>query len=320
VRCAAPGPCNYLPIGTKLQRRLAARAALAAIVLAPSANLLSQGVRRAYQSSMTIFLALLLLGAAFLVFRFWSTRRTRKRLMASELSAHQRAIVEKSVPLVRKLPAELRGKLEGKINVFLDQIEFIGCDGLEVTEEMQLSIATQACVLVVNSDAWYANLRTILIYPGAFKSRTKEHDGYVVTERETVRVGESWARGPVVLSWAYARHGALDDKDGHNVVFHEFAHQIDNLSGHTDGAPVLNREQSFADWERVFVGAFKKHVRNVESGHRTIFGAYGAAGPEEFFAVAVEVFFERPAALQHEEPSVYQQLAGLFHLDPSAWV
>jgi MtfA peptidase len=268
---------------------------------------------------MWILLALLLLGAGALVFRFWSAQRMRKRLLASGLSRHQRAIVEKSVPLIRKFPPELRGKLEGKINVFLNQIDFIGCDGLEVTEEMQLSIAAQACILVVNTDTWYANLQTILIYPGAFKSRKTERHGSIVTEHETVRVGESWARGPVVLSWADAKHGARNDKDGHNVVFHEFAHQIDDLSGHTDGIPVLNKDQSFAAWERVFVSAFKKHVRNVKNRHKTVFSAYGATGPEEFFAVAVEVFFERPAALKREEAAVYQELASLLRLDPLTW-
>ncbi|MGV8989476.1 MAG: zinc-dependent peptidase [Cypionkella sp.] len=268
---------------------------------------------------MTIFLAVLLLGAGVLVFRFFSTRRLRKGLLASGLSAHQRAIVERSVPLVRKLPADLRRKLEGKINRFLNQIEFVGCNGLDVTEEMRLSIAAQACILVVNTDTWYTEIHSVLIYPGAFKSRRAEQRGYVVTERETVRVGESWSRGPVVLSWVDAKQGAIDDKDGHNVVFHEFARQIDDLSGATDGVPILSKEQSFAAWERVFVSAFKKHVRNVESGHKTVFNAYGATGPEEFFAVAVEVFFERPAALKHEDPAVYQQLAGLFHLDPATW-
>lgn len=141
-----------------------------------------------------------------------------------------------------------------------------------------------------------------------------------MTERETVRVGESWARGPVVISWADANQSTIDDKDGHNVVFHEFAHQIDDLSDHTDGIPLLNKDQSFVAWERVFVSAFKKHVRNVESGHRTVFETYGAAGPEEVFAVAVEVSFERPDALKREKAAVYQQLVSLFHLDPSAWI
>ena len=268
---------------------------------------------------MTIILILLLLIAGVFGYRSWSKQKTQRKLQATALSDHQRAIVAEQVPLTQKLPSELLGKLEGKIHVFLHQIEFIGCDGLEVTEEMQLSIAAQACLLVVNSDMWYRNLRTVLIYPGAFKSRNREHDGYVVTERETVRLGESWSRGPVVLSWAHTEKSAINDKDGRNVVLHEFAHQIDDLSGQTDGAPILNTGQSFAYWERVFTDAFESHVRNVERGRRTVLDAYGAEGPEEFFAVAVEVFFEKPTALSREEPAVYEQLAELFRLEPKNW-
>jgi len=156
---------------------------------------------------MTVFLILLLISAGAFAAWYWSRQQRRASLLETPLSDHQRAIVAEQVPLTRKLPSELRGKLEGKINAFLTQIEFIGCNGLDVTEEMRLSIAAQACLLVVNSDAWYEHLRTILVYPGAFKSRHAEHNGYVVTERETVRTGESWARGPVVLSWADVRAG-----------------------------------------------------------------------------------------------------------------
>lgn len=268
---------------------------------------------------MTIIPIILLLIAGVFGYRSWSKQKTLRKLHVTALSDHQRAIVAEQVPLTQKLPSEILGKLEGKIHIFLHQIEFIGCDGLEVTEEMQLSIAAQACLLVVNSDTWYKHLRTVLIYPGAFKSREREHDGYVVTERESVRLGESWSRGPVVLSWAHTEQGSINDKDGRNVVLHEFAHQIDDLSGHTDGAPILNTGQSFADWERVFTDAFESHVRSVERGRKTVFDAYGAEGPEEFFAVAVEVFFEKPAALSREEPAVYEQLAELFRLEPITW-
>ena len=268
---------------------------------------------------MTVFLILLLISAGAFAAWYWSRQQRRASLLETPLSDHQRAIVAEQVPLTRKLPSELRGKLEGKINAFLNQIEFIGCNGLDVTEEMRLSIAAQACLLVVNSDAWYEHLRTILVYPGAFKSRHAEHNGYVVTERETVRTGESWARGPGVLSWAHTRQGAMDDGDGHNVVFHEFAHQIDDLSGRTDGVPNLDRTQSFADWERTFVTAYESHVQNVQAGRKTVLDAYGAEGPEEFFAVSVEAFFEKPGALEQKEPAVYAQLVLLFRLDPSAW-
>lgn len=268
---------------------------------------------------MTVFLIVLLVAASALGFRYWSRRKARKSLLATALSDHQRAVVAQQVPLTRRLPPEFRNTFEGKINAFLDQVEFVGCNGLEVTEEMQLSIAAQACLLVTNSDTWYENVSTILIYPGAFKSLRAERHGYVVTERETVRIGESWSRGPVILSWAHTQQGAIDDTDGHNVVFHEFAHQLDDLSGKTNGIPILDKSQNFADWEHVFVEAFKSHVQHVHDGRNTIFDAYGAQGHEEFFAVAVEVFFERPAALKTSEPAVYDQLAMLFRLDPAAW-
>lgn len=268
---------------------------------------------------MAVFLILLFVAAGAFGYWQWSRRRRRKQLLVSALTEHQRAVIAGQVPLSRRLPPDLRGAFEGKINAFLDQVDFVGCNGLEVTEEMRLSIAAQACLLVVNSDTWYDHLTTVLIYPGAFKSRQARHNGYVVTERETVRVGESWSRGPVILSWAHTQQGALDDHDGHNVVFHEFAHQLDDLSGHTDGVPDLRRDQSFAGWAHAFLPAYKAHVRAVEAGHKTVLDPYGAEGPEEFFAVAVEAFFERPEVLKQHEPAIYQQLEMFFRLDPSAW-
>lgn len=268
---------------------------------------------------MWIFVTVLMLAVAVLGYRYWSKKQARSRLLSTALSDHQRTVIATQVPLIARLPTDLRGLLEGKVSLFLDQVEFIGCDGLEVTEEMELSISAQACLLIVNSDLWYEALTTILVYPNAFKSRQREHSGYVVTEKEIVRTGESWARGPVVLSWTHSQQGAMNDRDGHNVVLHEFAHQIDDLSGHTNGVPILSDGQSFAEWEQVFLTAYDAHVRSVENGLKTVIDAYGAEGHEEFFAVAVEVFFERPLPLKNELPNVYDQLARLFRLDPVAW-
>ena len=268
---------------------------------------------------MLIFLALAALVAGGLTFRYWSRRKARQALLDARLSDRQRGIIQTQVPIINRLPAQLRGQLEGKVNLFLNQVDFVGCDGLEVTEEMRLSIAAQACLLVVNSDLWYAHLTTVLIYPSAFKSRQRKHSGYVVTEKEIVRTGESWDRGPVILSWAHSQRGARNDHDGQNVVFHEFAHQIDDLSGSTNGVPVLNAGQSFAEWERVFLTAYTEHVRAVEAGRPTVIDPYGAEGHEEFFAVAVEVFFEQPQTLKSGFPEVYVQLAQLFQLDPVTW-
>ena len=114
---------------------------------------------------MTLFLLLLLLAASILVARYLARQRSRKQLLATALSEQQRATVVRQVPLVKRLPPGLRENLEGRISLFLHQVKFIGCNGLEVSEKMRLSIAAQACLLVVNSDAWYDNLTTILVYP-----------------------------------------------------------------------------------------------------------------------------------------------------------
>ena len=268
---------------------------------------------------MEIALIILALVSGFFGYRFWAKRRVKARLLTSVLTAEQRANIADEVPLVGKLPPDLRHRLEGKINLFLQEINFVGCDGLEVTDSMRLSIAAQACLLIVNSDAWYDHLSTVLIYPGAFKSKETVSDGYVISEQEVVRIGESWTRGPVVLSWRHTEEGASDDADGRNVVLHEFAHQLDDLSGQTDGAPVLSEGQSFAAWERAFVSAYERHLHEVEEGRETVPDAYGAHSVEEYFAVAVEAFFERPSDLKQAEPMVYAQLAQLLNLDPAAW-
>ena len=270
---------------------------------------------------MQIILLLLLILAAAVAFglRHVKRRQARKQLFATPLSDHQITVIRSCVPIVDRLPAELRRSLEGKINAFLQQVDFQGCNGLEVTEEMRLSIAAQACLLVVGNEAWYDHLTTVMIYPSAFRSVRSRYDGYVVTEEDVTRLGESWARGPVILSWAHTQRGAQDPDDGHNVAFHEFAHQLDGLSGYTDGAPVLNRGQSYATWEQVMLDAYDRHVARVQEGRETVLDAYGTQAHEEFFAVAVEVFFEKPLALSQDEPELYGQLSDLFGIDPKNW-
>lgn len=250
---------------------------------------------------------------------FWRKAQTRKTLLASPLTRSERRIIAAKVPITRRMPPSLRPGFEGRVRLFLHQVEFIGYDGLKVTEAMRLSIAAQACLLVVNNDQWYDSLRTILLYPGAFTSRQQRHEGFVVTERYDVRLGESWSRGPVVLSWEHSEYGAGNPNDGQNVVFHEFAHQLDNLSGRTDGMPILARGQNYEDWTHIFNTAFERHVRNVRHGRPTYIDAYGTMNPQEFFAVCVELFFENPRALRYEATALYRQFKTLFGLDPLTW-
>ena len=269
-------------------------------------------------SPWLVLCGLLLVAAVFLA-RWQLGRRKRARLLATPLDAEQRAIVERLVPLVRRLPADLRDKLDGKMNLFFDQITFRGYNGLEVTEEMRLSIAAQACLLIVNSPVWYDTLRNVLVYPAAFFTGRESHDGHVVHGGNHGLLGESWARGPVVLSWDDALQGGLDASDGHNVVIHEFAHQLDGLSGHVNGVPVLRKGQGFAGWERAILDAYRDHGERLSRGERTVIDPYGATNHQEFFAEAIVTFFEKPQALRSERPDLYRELSRLLDLDPAEW-
>lgn len=266
-----------------------------------------------------IILAAVLLAAAFLLYRWHARKQKRRQLLETPLTPQQRAIVEQLVPLVRRLPPALRTRLEGKMNLFLDQVTFRGQNGIEVNDAMRLSIAAQACLLIVNSPVWYDTLRNILIYPSAFLTHRGTHEGHLIHENNNATLGESWARGPVILSWDHALQGGLDPADGYNVVIHEFAHQLDGLSGHTDGIPILRKGQRYAGWEKAMLNAYHDHVERLERGEHTLIDPYGATNHEEFFAEAIVTFFERPQALRREEPALYAQLAELLALDPAEW-
>ena len=266
-----------------------------------------------------LILAIPLLIIAALVYRHLAKRRKRARLLATPLTPAQRHIVEQLVPLVTLLPKTLRAAHEGKINLFLDQVTFRGQNDLEVTEAMRLSIAAQACILIVNSPMWYDTIRNVLLYPTVFETGRDKYDDGLIHENSHGTLGESWDRGPVVLSWNHALHGGLRAHDGENVVIHEFAHQLDSLSGHTNGIPILRRGQAYAGWEVAMLDAYNDHVARVERGERTLIDPYGATNHQEFFAEGIVTFFERPQALKAHEPALYAQFAELLALDPAKW-
>ncbi|MEP5938160.1 MAG: M90 family metallopeptidase [Erythrobacter sp.] len=267
---------------------------------------------------LPVLLIAVLIGAV-LWYRHAAKRRKREQLLATPLTPQQRKIVTQLVPIVRRLPASLQPKLEGKINLFLDQVTFRGNNGLEISDDMRLSIAAQACLLVVNSPVWFTTLRNVLVYPSAFRTHRGVHDGFVVHEDNVGMLGESWAHGPVVLSWDHALQGGLNDEDGHNVVIHEFAHQLDALTGHTNGIPILRKGQKYGGWEKAMLDAYNDHVARVEGGHPSLIDSYGATNHEEFLAEAIVTFFEKPRALHREEPALYAQLSELLALDPANW-
>ena len=269
-------------------------------------------------AALVVFLA----AGAWWVLAARRRRRLRDELMNRPLTVRQRVLVEKGLPWFRRLPVDLRARLEGAMQVFLAEKSFEACGELdEVTDEMRLVVAAQACLLIVNRPGeHYARLRTILVYPTAFSVPIQEPVGYdleVVDEEE--RIGESWDQGSVILAWDSVLRGNANYEDGLNVVLHEFAHQLDQASGSADGAPILDRAADYRSWARVFRAAYGTHVRKTKKGKETVLDEYGAEDPAEFFAVATETFFERPRELNAEYPELFRELAGFYRLDPREW-
>ena len=247
----------------------------------------------------------------------WLKRRRREAIRRRPFPAEWRAIIEKNIPYVACLSPEDRQELVGHVQVFLAEKHFEGCGGLQMTDEARVTIATQACVLLLHRQAdYYPNLVSILVYPTTYLVRGGRHteDG-LVAEGPQARLGESWARDVVVLAWDSVLSGAADIHDGHNVVLHEFAHQLDQEGNAGDGVPILPRRSMYVAWARVLGHDFDQLVRETEHHHRTLIDQYGATNPAEFFAVATETFFEKPSQLRSKHPELYAQLQQFYRQD-----
>jgi MtfA peptidase len=249
-------------------------------------------------------------------------RRRRERLRSAPFPPAWLDIIVKNVPIYNRLPEADRRELQGHIQVFLFEKHFEGCGGLELTDEMKVTIAAQACLLLLHREAdCYTRLITILVYPHAYVARSVEPIGNgVVLEGETVRLGEAWRDGVVVLSWDDVRSGATDIHDGQNVVLHEFAHQLDQEDGSADGAPMLERRSQYVTWARVLGAEYEKLRRDAERGRSSVLDQYGATNPAEFFAVATECFFENPVPLEKKHPELYAELKAYYRQDPGQLV
>ncbi len=231
------------------------------------------------------------------------------------------AMLAKNVPLYDRLPDDLKHRLHLRTARFIESTRFEGCDGLELTNEMIITVAAQACMLVLHRDGEpYPKLKNVYIYPTAFISPipTTDHLG-VVTEGGRALQGESWDNGTVILAWDSVAHGAKNVYDGHNVTFHEFAHQLDHEDGPTDGAPALPSRAAYKSWSWIFRVNYGDFNAKLSKGKKTLIDKYGATNPAEFFAVATETFFEKPRQMAKKRPELYRELKGYYGVDPKEW-
>lgn len=260
-----------------------------------------------------------------LALSIWFIQKTRKkarrnRLLRTELAPEYHVLLENNVPLYRRLPETLRKTLQGCIHSFLDEKAFIGCDGLEITDEIRLIIAANACLLIVNRDKkHFPGFETILVYPNTYVAKEVHYDGMVEVHKDSTRAGESWHRGPIVLSLVDVMRGSLNDQDGHNVVLHEFAHKLDEENGIVDGLPVLRESDHYKVWAEVLTREYDEFLDRVKRGKNKVIDEYGAVSAPEFFAVATESFFEKSEKMRERLPELYEQLKTYYGLDPAEW-
>jgi Mlc titration factor MtfA (ptsG expression regulator) len=243
----------------------------------------------------------------------------RNRIAAQRFPDAWLAVIERNVRFYARLPSEDKKELQKHVLIFIAEKRFEGCGGLEITDEIKVTIAAQACILLLHRKTdYYPGLTSILVYPRSYiVPKAKHLVGGVVVEGPDTRLGESWRHGSVVLSWDDARRSADDIHNGHNVVLHEFAHQLDSSGARGDSTPVLKQRSSYITWARILRKDYQILRRKVGRRRETFLDEYAATNPAEFFAVATEYFFEMPKELRKSYPNLYQELNRFYQQDPA---
>ena len=245
--------------------------------------------------------------------------RHRKRLKARPFPNEWLKLIKKNVAFFTRLSANDQAELLDHIQVFLAEKSFEGCAGQEITDEIRVTIAAQACLMLLHRKTdYFPRLLTILVYPSTYLADDQRNvEGPVWEEGKMFRLGET-ARtmGSMVLAWDAVKWGAADPSDGKNVVLHEFAHQLDYENFAADGTPALATRKQQLAWREVMRTEFASLRAAEETGIPTLLDTYGATNAAEFFAVSTEAFFERPVMLRAQHPRLYSELERYFRQDP----
>ncbi len=251
----------------------------------------------------------------------WLTERRRRHLLELPFPTAWQEILERDVTLLQRLDPSLHERLRDLTQVFVAEKDWEGCGGVELTDAHRVTIAAQACLLLVgvNDHDLFAEATTILVYPSTVVVPPRRQGVFEIPATapatETPILGQAFKRGPVVIAWDRALAGARD-QDGHrNVVLHEFAHEIDMHEGPTDGTPPLPDRTRVRAWVAACEPAFLELRAAVERHKHTFLDAYAATNEAEFFAVATESYFTRPTALAETMPDLFGVLRDFYQVE-----
>ena len=254
-----------------------------------------------------------------MIFNWWRRRR-RRQILAQPFPADWERLLQQNVRQYARLNESEQLKLCQCVQIFVNEKYWEGCRGLTVTDEMRITIAGFACLLLLGfHNDCFDRLQTLLVYPDEYFARQTTHKpGGVVSESMSMRLGEAWQRGPVILAWSSIQRDIQHPQSGHNVVLHEFAHVLDMRNLDIDGTPPLDDTGQYQNWHEVMTAEHQRLIDDAQQGRATLIDQYGATSPAEFFAVATECFFELPNQLQNEHQRLYGVLQGFYRQNPAA--
>jgi Mlc titration factor MtfA (ptsG expression regulator) len=249
----------------------------------------------------------------------WLKNRRRRKLLAQPFPEAWDAILHENVKVDAVLSDTERRKLRQVVQIIVAEKEWEGCRGLDMSEEIAVTIAGQAAILILGFDDFYFdNVQTILVYPDEYVAREERSiAGSVLIEQDSERLGEAHQRGPVILTWNEVRENGRRPGYGNNLVFHEFAHKLDMRNGDMDGTPDLPTRDLRERWGRVMQEEFRRLQRADRHGRRTLLDPYGLENPAEFFAVTTECFFDAPQAMRERYPELYELFRDYYRQDPA---
>jgi len=253
----------------------------------------------------------------------WLKRRRRRKLLEVPFPEAWVAVIDRNLAHWKFLDADERQRLCDLVQVFIEEKDWQGAGGLELDDEIRVTIAACACMLLLGIEhQYYRNVKTIIVYRSTVvtpESRSS-HGGLQTTGPGVPIHGQAMLKGPVLLVWDAVRHGARHPQRGHNVVYHEFAHKLDMLDGWVDGAPPFATNEQHARWVEVCTREYDELRDRAERGKRSFLDAYGATNPGEFFAVITEIFFDEPIELRRKHAALYDVLAEFYRQDPAGRV
>ncbi len=252
----------------------------------------------------------------------WFADHRRKKLTEAPFPPAWEDIIRRNVAHYCMLEDAQRAHLCALIQVFIAEKNWEGAGGLELTDEIRVTISAQACLLLLGlPHNYYRNVESIIVYPSTVIPPQRKpgffENTFAPVELEHPIIGQAFQQGPLIIIWDAALHGGRHPESGHNVIYHEFAHKLDMLDGAADGTPPLRDRAEYRDWVRTCSREYLRLRHDAEHGKKSFLNAYGATNEAEFFAVATEQFFDQPRLMIKHAPDLYRVLQEYYRQDPS---